>query len=363
MTRSAISLLSLSLLVTGLGLACKTEREIGPITTCEPKGPARPICGFQNPEDLVALPGDEAILVSEYGAMEGGRPGDLALFVLDSDQRRVLFRGGDADGLASTWGDPACPGPPPPAFSPHGISLSTRPDGALQLLVVQHGGRESIELFEVEGSGRDFDVVWRGCVVAPDDTWLNSVAALPGGGFVTTHMMSRSAGEQDPNLAFQSTEPTGYALEWSRDRGFRMLAGSEGVVPNGIEVSADGSKVFLNISGESEVRRIDRSTGRIEARAAVSLPDNARWAPDGRLLVASLLPDDSIDFTACTDLESGACPLGFQIVAIDPDSMETEVLYQNQGPPMGAGTIGLQVGNELFIGSFAGDRILRVSLD
>jgi hypothetical protein len=363
MMRSVITLLSLSLLGVCLSLACKTEREFGPITTCEPKGPARPICGFQNPEDLVALPGGEAILVSEYGAMEGDRPGDLALFVLDSDERRVLFRGGDADGVASTWGDPACPGPPPPAFSPHGIYLSTRPDGALQLLVVQHGGRESIEFFEVRGSGRDFDVLWRGCVVAPDDTWLNSVAALPDGGFVATHMMSRSAGEKDPNAAFQSTEPTGYALEWTRAGGFRMLAGTEGVVPNGIEVSPDGRKIFLNLSGGSEVRRIDHSTGEIEARAVVPLPDNARWAPDGRLLVASLLPDESVDFTLCADLESGSCPIGFQIVAIDPDSMETEVLYRNQGPPMGGGTIGLQIGRELFIGSFGGDRILRVSLD
>ena len=30
---------------------------------------------------------------------------------------------------------------------------------------------------------------------------------------------------------------------------------------------------------------------------------------------------------------------------------------------MGAGTVGLVIGDELFIGSFAGDRILRVTLD
>jgi hypothetical protein len=29
---------------------------------------------------------------------------------------------------------------------------------------------------------------------------------------------------------------------------------------------------------------------------------------------------------------------------------------------MGAGTVGLRVGDELFIGSFAGDRVLRVAL-
>ena len=30
--------------------------------------------------------------------------------------------------------------------------------------------------------------------------------------------------------------------------------------------------------------------------------------------------------------------------------------------PMGAGTVGLRVGDDLFIGSFHGDRILRVDL-
>ena len=29
---------------------------------------------------------------------------------------------------------------------------------------------------------------------------------------------------------------------------------------------------------------------------------------------------------------------------------------------MGAGTVGLQVGDQLYVGSFAGDRILRVDL-
>ena len=39
-----------------------------PIIECIPKGNARPICGFSNPEDIVALPGDQAILIGEYGA-------------------------------------------------------------------------------------------------------------------------------------------------------------------------------------------------------------------------------------------------------------------------------------------------------
>ena len=143
------------LVATSLMWRSEASGQVEAITGCEPVGSATPICGFQNPEDLVALPDGEAILVSEFGAMEGNTPGGLALLVLDTEERRELFRGGDADGTKPVWGDPACPGPPPPLFSPHGIHLSERADGTLQLLAVQRGGRESIEFFEVTGSGRD----------------------------------------------------------------------------------------------------------------------------------------------------------------------------------------------------------------
>jgi hypothetical protein len=58
-----------------------------------------------------------------------------------------------------------------------------------------------------------------------------------------------------------------------------------------------------------------------------------------------------------------ASSIPFNIVALDPDSMTiVETLYATDGAPMGAGTVGLRVGDELFIGSFHGDRILRVNL-
>lgn len=43
--------------------------------------------------------------------------------------------------------------------------------------------------------------------------------------------------------------------------------------------------------------------------------------------------------------------------------METEEFYGNQGPPMAGGTVELFIDDELFIGSFAGDRILRERLN
>ena len=213
------------------------------------------------------------------------------------------------------------------------------------------------------GSGTQWSLTWRGCAVVSDDSWLNSVAALPDGGFLTTSMMPRTTDMEKITAALTLGEPTGSALEWTPASGWRVLDETHAPLPNGIEISPDGQTFFLNLTGANEVRRYDRETLKLEATASIPSPDNIRFSPGGQLLVASLLPGDSGDFDDCSNLEQGACPTAFQIVEIDPDSMTTEVLYRNQGPPMGAGTVGLWVGREILIGSFAGDRILRVQLD
>ena len=344
-------------------LACACGRA-EPIVSCDAVGDARPICGFRNPEDLELLPGGGQLLVGEFGSMEGGSGGALALLDLESEARRALYRGGDGGSVAPGWGDPDCPGPPDAEMSPHGIHLSRRADGRLQLLVVNHGGRESVELFEVLGSAPDWSVAWRGCAIAPDGSWLNDVVALPEGGFLVTHMLPKRDGAgQMVEYAKASLlgMETGHVLEWLPGRGFAPLPGTEVAFANGIALSADGATIYLNASIGGEVRRIDRASGRLLGAAEVPGADNSSWAPDGRLLVASFTGPLWETFS-CAELERGACPVEFEIVAVDPETLATETLYRGGGAPMGAGTVGLRVGDELFIGSFAGDRILRVAL-
>ncbi len=347
----------------GLLLALAACGGGGPVWDCEPVGAARPLCGYQNPEDLAILPDGHTVVVSEYGAMEGGVPGRLSLLDLRTEIRTLAYEGGGAGAPTAGWGDPRCPGPPPASFSPHGIDLARRPDGAQQLLVVQHGGRESVEIFEaLPGDGR-WHLEWRGCAIAPPDSWLNEVVALPGGGFLATNMMSRSQGMAALTEGIAGSMPaTGWVYEWGPRVGFRRLEGSEAALPNGIALSPDGESIYLNVSGGGEVWRMTRG-GEIVQRVAVPATDNSTWAADGRLLVASLRGGESGEFETCGELEPGTpCALPFEIVAIDWTDGSTEVLYRGGPPPMGAGTVGLQVGDDLLIGSFAGDRILRVDL-
>lgn len=340
-------------------LACGGASE--PVRSCDAVAGAKPLCGFRNPEDLVALPGGASLLVSEYGGLEGERPGAIARLDLESETRTVLFRGGDGGGSRAGWGDPACPGAPK-ELAPHGIDLVRRADGALTLLAVNHAGRESIEYFEVLGDGAALE--WRGCVVAPAQGWWNEVVATPDGGFYASHMLPRRGGAAQLFELFRAAvlhRASGHVQRWTAAAGFSKVAGSDVVFANGIALSPDGTSLFVNSSLGDGLRRISLASGEIEARTALPGLDNLAWGSDGMLYAASLTAP-LLEVQACNDLASGACPAAFEIVRVDPWTLASEVVYRGGGAPMGGGTVGLRVGDELFVGSFAGDRVLRVAL-
>lgn len=335
-----------------------------PILECTPVGDARPICGLHNPEDLALLSDGRTVIVSQYGLGLELAPGSLALLDLETEAIAVVYP--DPEGSESStgslphpgWGEPRCPGPPGRAFSPHGIDLSQRADGPLQLLVVNHGGRESIEFFEVMRGASGWSVAWRGCAVAPDDAFFNAVAGLPEGDLVVTHMMSRSHPLWDTTRAKFGAD-TGFVYEWRADRGFRPITGTEAPMPNGIVASASGDTFFVNSYASSQILHYDRQSGALLGRADVSSPDNVAWSKDGRLLVASQRGSFA-DMMECLELVEGSCSMEFAIVAFDPKDWSREVLYQNRGAPMGGATIAIDVGDGLLIGSFASDRVVRV---
>jgi hypothetical protein len=339
-------------------LACSEPRPA--VVDCAPVGNARPVCGFQNPEDLALLPASGRLVFSQMGEMDGSEPGSLVFFAPENDAITSAFSGSAAGGAPTPgWGDPACPGAPDAKFSPHGLALARRPDGALQLLVVNHGGRESIELFEV-GDSEPPTLAWRGCVVAPENAFLNDVAALPGGGFVTTHMFPRDGGFLTMAKGLLGLS-TGWVYEWQPGAGFAQVPGSEGAMPNGIEASPDGEVLYVDLYMGNEVRKLARKSGELLATVQIASPDNVLWSPDGSLLVASHNAPLR-ELLACGEIEHGSCPFYYSILALDPDTLAPRGLYENGGPPMGAGTAALRVGDELFVGSFKGDRIVRVPL-
>jgi len=318
-----------------------------------------PYCGFIHPEDLEVLGGGDRMIVSEYGSLDGSKAGALAVFSLrDATHVRVFPAATARSEKRAGWGDPACPGPPSDAFDPHGI-FHGKIAGDTRLLVVNHGGRESVELFEIErDAGGDVALIWRGCVIAPQGAWLNDVAGLPDGEFVVTHMMTRASTSEAIYAAEASKAATGYVLAWSESGGWNEVQGTAGALPNGIEVSDDGSRLFVNYYFGDEVVAFDRSSGQRLWRASVNGPDNSSWAADGRLLVASHEADLE-DVMHCSEHGGDFCPLAYAVVAIDRDTGAHETLMTGGGAPFGGATVAVEVDGHYYLGSFAGDRIVR----
>jgi hypothetical protein len=257
----------------------------------------------------------------------------------------------------AAWGDPSCAHPDVAKFAPHGIDLDERGDGKLALYVVNHGGRESIEMFEVHNGDGVVTTTWRGCVVAPEHANLNDVVGLAEGGFWTTQMFTETGTWPIlKSIVFGAKD--GWVYAWHLGVGWAKVEGTDTAFANGLEKAADESAVYVNSYFGGTVTKFDVATGKALAVADVETPDNVTWSSKGELLVASHTASYPEIF-ACASLTEGSCGYAFEIVAVDPETMQTMPVLAHRGPPMGAATVAVERNGWLYLGTFAGDRISR----
>src|SRR5262245_27055360 len=151
-------------------------------SACAPSGGLNFICGIQAPEDLVLVPGTRFLIASGMAAGSG-----LHLIDTQAKTARSLFASGAAIARADTTRFAGCPGPLDAKQAVlHGLSLRPSQTGRYTLYATNHGGRESIEVFDVDARGAAPTAVWIGCVLTPDKLPVNSVAAFSDGTLVAT---------------------------------------------------------------------------------------------------------------------------------------------------------------------------------
>jgi hypothetical protein len=349
-------------------LACGEPIEI--ITTCEPAAGITPICGVQNPEDLVALPGGEWVLFGEFrglGRTFPGPGGIGALRVSDNSIFRIYPVGSgtpEADAAAG-WGSPECPGPPQPdEFNPAGMDIIPVGPATAKLLVVNVGGPESVEFFAVDESGEVPRATWRGCVRMPEGVQGNNVAGLPQGGFVVSTAPAElgTVGQVVAYAKFLLAMEQGAILEWTPEGRWSEIPGTQAATPNGILVSLDGRTVYYASPSANEVIRVNRVGDPLRQTTSVAGPDNLTWTKDGRILAASIRGLSLYRMMRdCSGLLSGACGTEFAVVAIDPSTFEATDLIVHQGPPIGLVTAALEVGDRIFLGTAMGDRMAYIN--
>src|SRR5690606_1130781 len=244
----------------------------------------------------------------------------------------------------------------------HGLSLRPGSGGRSTLYAVLHGERESIEVFDVDSTGERPTVSWKGCVRLPDGLAANSVASFADGSLVATVLIL-------PGRTFADSvamRPTGIVLKWSPgDPGFTRIEGTELPGNNGIEVSADGSELYVVSSGFQTIVAFSNTNPARQLRTTQPLPitpDNVHMSDDGKLLTAGMKNDEP----ACGGppgpqhtLEAlSTCPRGFIAISVDPKTMQdTSIAEGPATPAFSNATMVLTLDRQFWIGTFSGDRV------
>jgi hypothetical protein len=315
------------------------------------------ICGTIAPEDLIAVPGTPYVVASGFTA--GG-----AIHLINSrDFTKVqLFPTATPQLRLDKATYASCPGPLDPGekekFSAHGLSLRAGTNGVHTLYVVHHGFRESVEVFEIDARPATPTLTWIGCAVPPQEVNMNSVSAVPDGGFVVTNITRRNL----PNLPelMRTGGNTGELWEWHAKDGWKMVPGSELPVPNGIEVSKDGKWYFVNLWSTGRVLRMSRGQTPVK-KDIVNVgfnPDNIRFQADGSLYTAGQGAPTPERIREC--LNKFCDDATTNVSRIDPETLQVQVLVHDaNSQDFVSSTVGLRVGNEIWIGSSHSDRIAR----
>lgn len=318
-----------------------------PPAPCTPAGTVQFVCDLAAPEDLVVVPGEQWVVAGAYG----GRGGIYLIHA--RDRKPILAYPADnaAERLdASLY--KSCPGAPDAGtkakFQTHGLFLLPGANNVHKLFVVLHGGRESVEIFDVDARKGTPVVTWVGCAVAPEPIGLNSVRGLPDGGFIATNFLARSPGGGGlggPAMkAMMSGEKNGELWEWHPSSSWQKLPGTETAGANGLELSQDGKTMYVAAWGTQSFFRVSRGAAKPE-RNEIQLGfrvDNIRWSRDGSILATG----------------QGGTPAATVIVKIDPRTLAVRELVRHPDTPAyGAGTVAVEIGSDLWVGSFRGDRL------
>jgi SMP-30/Gluconolactonase/LRE-like region len=343
------------LAVAGAALAQQpgSQSAAPPLAACGAHGDIHVLCGAHMPEDLELTPDGKYLIATEYvnQGRTGTTGGGMQLFDLAT---KTFSQMAITAAPEKSWGDPSCPGPIGDRLISHGESLAKRHDGKWALYVVNHGGRQSIEMFEVKPAAGSWALVWRGCEVGAHE--YNDVAILPDGGFVGTYPTGLFSGGKGGPF---SGAVTGYVTRWTPGKGESEIMSTRMRYPNGVVVSSNGRYMFVNEFAARQVLKYDlRDDKQIGSVKVDFMPDNLTWTKEGKLLAAGVKGARG----DCPEGSGRPCIQGFGVAEIDPANMQSRPIFDSatHEPLIGGVSVALKVRNEIYLGAFLGDRLVKI---
>lgn len=302
-----------------------------------------------NAEDLALVADGTWVIASSMPAAMGDSGG--ALYGIEVASGAVVLLESDRQGIDSR-SRVGCPAPESAqSLSPHGIA-SHQVKGRELLFVVNHGQRESVEIYEVE-VGDTLTLHWLDCLELPVGASANAVAATADGRIFVTNMNDL---EPEPGT---TARWMGNVLVWAADTGWTSLPGSRMHAPNGLLVTEDGATVYVASWAAGEVVRW--SEGEQTALPLPFLPDNLRWETDHTLLATGLraTPEDVV---ACL-MGQGECEAIHTAVArIDATAAGLELDCVRE-LALSMGTAAIPVGTDWWVSPVRGEQIWIVNHD
>ncbi len=324
-----------------------------PLVACGVHGDIEVLCGTRSPEDLELTPDGKYLIATQFVNMGRTASAGAGMALYDL-AKKTFAKMAVTDEPDKSWGDAACPGPIGDALVSHGESLAKRSNGAWALYVVNHGGRQSIEMYELKPAASGWALVWRGCEVAAHD--YNDVAILRDGGFVGTYPTALSSGGNGGPFG---GAVTGYVARWTPGKGESEIMNTRIRYPNGVVVSADGRFMYVNEFAGRQVFKYDLKSEKVMGSAQVDfLPDNLTWTKEGRILAAGVKGARG----DCPEGSGRPCIQGFGVAEIDPAKMQSRVIFDSAShdPLISGVSVALKVGDSIYLGAFQGDRLVKI---
>lgn len=302
-------------------------------------------------EALTIAPGTEDVTID---------PNSDLVFV-STDDRRTGERGGiyafnlnDPNTLHEVSGDA------PADFHPHGLSLWTAPDGSQRLFVVNHragfdsaGGTHAVEIFDVGENGMlsHAESISHEALLSPND-----VLAVGPRSFYATNDRAYRTGMM-ANLEAYFGLPLSSVSYFDGTHGDMVAHGI--AYANGINISADGSEVYVSELLARRIRVYDRdaATGALTANRALPVPtapDNIEVDERGDLWIGG--HPRVFDFVAHAADASAIAPA--HAVRLNPQTGETETALLVMDGSLNASSVAAMRDGVLVVGAVFDDHVL-----